>query len=223
MDSLRKPDRLRDLQEWHQSYIRMLVSDDRAYGLLPRFHLSDPALLEVESDELEHHIIEARVSEMQGTVCVRKRFCSECRHMLDNWPSLQPEAPKHPHSVRLYETISMEAAARNGCHFCACVLQSLRDSEVLNLYRRIEMRLGILQVQATYSLTMGGWGMQNMRSLKVTLPGLEYPRQGIIEIGIDIRGRTPATTSDYGIRENVLRNMNHADDRQTPLVQGRAC
>jgi hypothetical protein len=133
--------------------------------------------------------------------------------MLDNWPSLQPKAPKYPHSVKLYETISMEGAARNGCYFCACVLQSLRDSEVLDLYRRIEMRLETLQARATFSLAMGGWGMQDVRSLKVTLPGLEYPRQGIIEIGIDIRGRTPATTSDYGIRVNVLPNMNHADDR----------
>jgi hypothetical protein len=203
MNSHRTQDRLRHLQRWHERYLHMATSDDSAHWLLPEIPLTNPVLSEVESDELEHHLIEARILEMQGAVCRWKRFCSECQHMLDNWPSLESGPPERLHSVRTYQTISMEAAARNGCQFCACVLQSLRDSEMLDLYRRIERRLEILGVRGTSYLSISEWRMLDVRSLKVTLPGLEYPRENVVEIIFDVQDHVTAIDCDSGMRVNM--------------------
>jgi hypothetical protein len=203
MDSPRKPDRLRHLQQWHKRYLHMATSNHSAHWLLREISLTNTVLWEVETDELEYPLIEARILEMQGAICVWKRFCSECQHMLDNWPSLEPGAPEYSHSVRTYHTNSMEAAARNGCQFCACVLQSLRDSELLDLYRQVERRLEILEVRGTYSLSISEWRMLDARSLKLTLPGLENPLENVVEITIDVRGHITATESDSGMRGNV--------------------
>jgi hypothetical protein len=181
----------------------MAISDDSARWLLPEIPLTNPVLSEVQSDELEHHLIEARILEMQDAVCIRKRFCSDCQHMLDNWPSLESGASECVHSVRMYQTVPMEAAARNGCQFCACVLQSLRDSEMLDLYRQIERRLEVLKVRGTFFLSISEWRMLDVRSLKVTLPGLENPRENVVEIIIDVQGHITAIEFDSGMRVNV--------------------
>jgi hypothetical protein len=92
------------------------------YGYLPRFHFIDTALAEVDFDQLEPRLLEACISEMQAVIRVQHRFCSECQRALDTWPALESQVGLQPQGVRQYNTISMEAPARNGSHLCACVL-----------------------------------------------------------------------------------------------------
>jgi hypothetical protein len=167
------------------------------------FQTNDPALLEVESDELEHSYIEASILEMQAVICVQDRFCPQCQQMLDTWPASEIRTRDLPYSVRRYDSISMEAAARNGCQFCACVLSYLLDSEMLDLYRRMEMRFRILREQRTSSLSIGSWIGTDTRLLKLTLPGLAYPLGDVIWIRFDTRGRTPAIRTNPGMKKNV--------------------
>jgi hypothetical protein len=170
-------------------------------GVPPSFRKKDPALLEVESDRLEPRLIEGCILEMQAVICVQHRFCSQCQQMLDTWLALEALTRYLPHIIRQYTTISMEAAARNGCNLCACVLQSLRDSKVLDLYRRIETRLEILQALGVCSLSICPWG--NKHALMVMLPGPEYPREFVSGIDVDIQGRITAMDSDCGMQMDV--------------------
>ena len=176
----------------------MAINDDSARGLLPRFCHDDSALLEAGRDELQHCLVEARILENEATLRVQGRFCPDCQHRLDNWPALDIQSKDQPHVVRRYDTFYLEAAARSGCEFCACVLQTLLDSEALALYRKIELRLETLKSHRTSYLTIGGWGHVTIRTLKMTLPGLEYPRSCINDFCIDIRGHAVGSGIDFG-------------------------
>lgn len=198
MVSRRKRARLRYLRKWYQRYTHMAPRDDSAHGVLPRFCYEDPALLEAEYDELQHCLVEARILENEATIRVQGRFCSDCQQMLDNWPALDVQSKDYPHVVRRYDTYYLEAATRSGCEFCACVLQILLDSEALALYREIELRLETLNSDMTSCLTIGGWGHVTIRTLKMTLPGLIYPRTCMVDICIDIRGHALGSESDSG-------------------------
>jgi hypothetical protein len=166
MVSRRKRARLRYLRELHKRYLHMETSNGSTYGSLPRFSFMDAALLETDSDELQDYLVEARISELQATICVKNGFCSGCQHMLDNWPALESQTKDQPLSVRLYDTLSMEAAARSGCEFCACVLQSLLDRLSLDLYRKVELRFRNLQACGASSLVIGRWGVDDIRTLR---------------------------------------------------------
>jgi hypothetical protein len=176
----------------------MATREDIAYGLLPRFYHDDPALLEAACDELQHCLVEARIMEHDATLRVQGRFCSECQHMLNDWPALDVQSKDQPHVVRRYDSFYLEAAARSGCEFCACVLQTLLDSEALSLYRKIELRLEKIKSHRTSCLTIGGWGDVTIRTLKMTLPGLKYPRTCIEDFCIDIPGGTSVSGRESG-------------------------
>jgi hypothetical protein len=176
----------------------MTIRDDSAHGILPRFCRENPALLEAEHDEVQHLLVEARILECETTLRVQGRFCSQCQHLLDGWPAPEVQSKDQPHVIRQYDTFHLEAAARKGCEFCACVLQTLLDSEVLALYRKIELRLEELKSQTTSCLTIGGWGHAIIRTLKMTLPGLKYPRTCMHDFCIDIQGHASAFETKYG-------------------------
>jgi hypothetical protein len=204
MVSRRKRARLRYLRKWYDRYTHITIRhEDTADGILPRFNSEDPVLLEAECDELQYCLIEARILEIQATVRVQSRFCSACQHTLGNWPALEFPIIDYPRIVRKYDTFSMEAAARSGCQFCACVLQSLLDSQVLELYRKIEVRLEKLQTRSVSSLTIGGWGHQLISTLKMTLPGLKYPRRDVRDICVDIKGCAPLSGFDSGMQADM--------------------
>lgn len=194
----RKRTRLRHLRKWYQRYTHMAINDDSARGILPRFCQDNSALLEAEGDELQDCLVEARILENEATLRVQGRFCSDCQHRLDDWPALDVQSKDQPHVVRRYDTFYLEAAARSGCEFCACVLQTLLDSEALELYRKIESRLERLKSHRTSCLTIGGWGHGTIRTLKMTLPGLEYPRSCMNDFCIDIRGHAPGSGTGSG-------------------------
>jgi len=204
MVSRRKRARLRYLRKWYDQYMHMVAQkdDDATYplhDLLPRYLSDDPALSEIECDELQHDLIEARIAEIQATICVKVRFCSECQHMLDHWPASDVHGLSQPYSIRQYDTLSMEAGASSGCDFCTCMWQSLRDSEVLELYRKIEWRLHTLQARDLSSLAVAGWHDVDIPTLKMTLPGLDHPRQYVNAVRVDIQGRVSVTKPDLSV------------------------
>jgi hypothetical protein len=171
----------------------MTVRKDEAYRLLPRFYYEDSALLEAGHDEIQECLVEARILEHEATIRVKDRFCSECQRLLNDWPALEIQEKDQPYVVRRYDTYYLEAATRSGCEFCACVLQTLLDSEVLSLYRKIEFRLETLKSHGISCLSIGGWGHATIRTLKMTLPGLKYPRTCMNDFCIDIRGYASAS------------------------------
>ena len=198
MVSRRRRARLRYLRKWYQRYTHMAIRDDSAHGILPRFCHDDSALLEAECDELQHSLVEARILEYEATLRLQGRFCSDCQHLLDDWPALEVQRKDQPYVVRRYDTFYLEAATRSGCELCACVLQTLLDSEALSLYRKIELRLETLQSNRISCLTIGGWGHVTIRTLKMTLPGLQYPRRSMSDFCIDIRGHISVSRTDSG-------------------------
>lgn len=152
----------------------MAMRDASAHGRLPSFRHNDSALLEAERDELQHCLIETRIGEYEATLRVQGRFCSDCQHRLDDWPALELQHEGQPYFVRRYDTFYLEAAARSGCEFCACGVQSLLDSEALTLYRKVELKPETLESNRNSCLTIGRWGPVTTRILKMTLPGLEF-------------------------------------------------
>jgi hypothetical protein len=160
--------------------------------------LGEP-ISEAKSDELEHALIEARVLDIQATVCVQNRFCSECQQMLDDWPDLMSQTRDQRHIVREYHTMLLEAGARSGCQFCAHVWYWLWDSEMIDLYRQLESRLEALSARNTSLLSIGYCEPRRPPSLNITLPGLDYPEIDVLDISAEMGGCTPDMDSDSGM------------------------
>lgn len=176
----------RHLHEWFERYTNMPAEGEAIFDLLPRYRYDEAVIQEVEVDELEDCQIEARISDLQVKIRVQDHFCYECQQVFAYWPAREEQTRCQPHKIRQCQSLHLEAAARNGCRFCACILQSLRESEVLDLYRKIEARLDALQMDTHASLSIGGWSRPDQRSLKITMLGLRYPRQNIKPIGFDL-------------------------------------
>ncbi|KAK8074472.1 HET-domain-containing protein [Apiospora hydei] len=146
------------LREWYDSYMAADGED---------LNLEDPLLQGLSSDSLDTDCIEQRICDLAPGISVEDGHCSTCRHMLDNWPlfsySLQDldqypdgQFPWKSATAGSYQnTASIEASARQGCKFCALLLQALKDGEVLETFRRIEGRLDRLGERATASLSVG--------------------------------------------------------------------
>ncbi|KAI9699855.1 MAG: hypothetical protein M1820_007030 [Bogoriella megaspora] len=66
-------------------------------------------------------------------------------------------------------SFELEASMRNGCQFCAFLLQLLKDSDLLDRFRKVEFRLGRLNDPAGISLSVST--MLSTQSLWLNLPG----------------------------------------------------
>ncbi|KAK7962918.1 HET-domain-containing protein [Apiospora aurea] len=146
------------LREWYISYV---AADGEELGL------QDPLLRALSSDFLDTDSIEQRICDLAPGIRVEDGYCSTCRHMLGNWPLLSysyPDLDRYPDRRLRWKaaragsypnTASIEASARQGCKFCALLLQALKDGEVLETFRRIEARFDRLGERATASLSVG--------------------------------------------------------------------
>ena len=143
-----------------------------------------PLVQVVDSDEPDADFTEQRILESMSTLRIRNGFCIMCQDLFNNWPTLgrssfrdqnsKPEIGKGrwEHAVaRSCSTYELEAAARSGCRFCAFSLQSLKDSELLETYRKIELRLHHLGDKATSSLSVQNWSVNQVQLLWLNLPG----------------------------------------------------
>lgn len=155
------------LRSWHKEYI---TADDKD------FYGDSNFMRAVESDPLDTDEIEKQVHRLMSTAHTRvtEKFCEKCHHALEHWPPVfNPQTGSKATVVRLLTTTEVEAATRNGCHFCAFLLCRLRVRGWLDVFRKIERRLQILGDDGEASLSVQQWEVRcnNNQPLWVNFPG----------------------------------------------------
>lgn len=166
-----------EISQWYEQYI---AADSE------NLTASAPLILAVEDDELDASLLETRVEDLRSGVPVVGRFCPDCQNLFDNWPDLSDATTIHPdgsrcfpgtgadwkHTVaRSFHTLQLEAAARNGCHFCALLVQMLRDTQQFHTFRQIEARIESLGGSAKTHLSLQNWGRNPQQRFAVNWPG----------------------------------------------------
>ncbi|TGO55041.1 hypothetical protein BOTNAR_0253g00190 [Botryotinia narcissicola] len=159
------------LREWLEEYMSTdanLLSSDH--------HL----LQAVASDELDEDSFERHVLDLE-TAPILGRFCIKCQELFDNWPTLgssstreygsQPGPGGWEHTaVRPCNSFELEASTRAGCKFCAFMIQRLKDSCLLELFRKVENRLLLLGESSMSFLSIQNWGANPKQLLWLNLP-----------------------------------------------------
>ncbi|KFZ02239.1 hypothetical protein V500_00347 [Pseudogymnoascus sp. VKM F-4518 (FW-2643)] len=143
----------------------------------------------VDSDELDAKFVEQRIKESTPNVPIVKGFCAKCQSLFDHWPTIGDSSTKvddskpspdggwhhtvaRQHTVaRPCSTFELEGSTRSGCRFCTFLLQSLKDSNLLGTFRKIEARLCHLDENALSSLSIQNWEGNPIQLLWLNLPG----------------------------------------------------
>jgi len=210
LDSPTHDEQGNDFKRWYQEYTAV---DGHA------LNKDSPLIRVVNSDELDADFIEQQILESTSRLPITKGFCIKCQDLFDNWPTLgrsslrehdsEPDRDEEgwEHAVaRSCSTYELEGATRAGCRFCTFLLQSLKDSQLLETFRKIEARLYHLDKNATSSLSVQNWGTGPRQLLWLNLPGkvCEGCNQGIaLHINFD-SCFLPALGTLYRCITNVL-------------------
>jgi len=138
----------------------------------------------VNSDDLDTDFVEQRIRESTPKAPVTKGVCPKCQDLFDNWPTLggsstrehdskpDPDEDGWEHAVaRSCTTFELEGSAHSGCRFCTFLLQGLKDSKLLDTFRKIGTRLYHLGENAMLSLSIQNWGTNPIQLLWLNLPG----------------------------------------------------
>lgn len=132
----------KDFKEWFQEYTAIEADD----------LFRDSNIIQVvNSDKLDADFVEQRIRESAPKAPVTNGFCASCQDLFDNWPTLGGSSTREHDSkpdpdedgwectnARLCSTFELEGSARFRCRFCTFLLQSLKDSELLDTFRKIE-------------------------------------------------------------------------------------
>lgn len=144
-------------------------------------------------------------------------FCTKCTQLFDNWPTLgglstrtygsRPgsEGGWEHTSATSYSTFELEGSARSGCRSCSFMLQTLEDYDLLDTFRKIEMRLIRLGSPAKCLLSIQNWGSNPAQCLWLSFPSKECTScNGGIALRISftsrflpISGKTPAMSGNF--------------------------
>lgn len=162
----------------------------RKYSLLePNELKKDSEILKaVESDELDAAFIEERIQLSSPTIPIPSAngFCHNCQKMFDHWPTVgRSSQMTHKSSpsdfpgekgwetavARYCTTFEIEGGMRAGCRSCTFLLQGLKDTELLDIYRKVEARLYHLDEATTTSLSIQNWGQNPIQLVWLNLPG----------------------------------------------------
>lgn len=119
-----------DLSAWYGDYAAAdrwsVVADCRA-------------VKSVKDDMLDAVHIESQIQRYVSARKISNGLCEPCQHFLDHWPDT---SWRKAVVVRHFDTYEVEAAARNGCSFCAIVFfWILWRNDLINTFRKIEPRL----------------------------------------------------------------------------------
>lgn len=137
----------------------------------------------VDSDELDAKFVEQRIKESTPNVPIVKGFCAKCQSLFDHWPTIGDSSTRVHNSkpspdggwehtvARPCNTFELEGSTRSGCRFCTFLLQSLKDTNLLGTFRKIEARLCHLDENALSSLSIQNWGTSPIQLLWLNLPG----------------------------------------------------
>jgi hypothetical protein len=147
----------------------------------------DATILQVQSDTLDSVAIENCIADLATQISVTNTFCPDCHALFSAYPDLGDPKALDPSTQRNWpgsgadwahvvartcHTLVLEAAARQGCKFCAFLMQMLRDAEVLDTFRRVEARLcGVGDEEMSASLSLQNWGRNTSQLLWVNFPG----------------------------------------------------
>lgn len=169
-----------EIRQWYDQYIAANVW---------KLTSKEPLIKAVQDDELDVDRLEERVEGFRSEVPVTGRFCLDCQALFDNWPDLSDDSDEltaHPdgsplfpgtggdwkHAVaRCSNVIQLEAAARNGCLLCALLVQKLKDTEELDILRRIAARIESLGESAETKISLQNWGTNQSQLLWLNWPG----------------------------------------------------
>lgn len=166
------------VREWYDQYMTAKSATLKATA---------PLIQAVAEDNLDSALLETRIESLRSGISVKNNHCNLCHSLFDAWPDLSdPSIDKHPDGtdcfpgsgadwkhtvVRTCDTLTLEAAARNGCRFCSLLVQMLKDAELLDNIRRIEARVELLGEPAEASLSLQNWGTNQPQLLWVNWPG----------------------------------------------------
>lgn len=150
------------LEAWHREYTT--ANPDRIYEW-------DPFIKAIESDKLDHHLIETQVRQLVSSMDVSQGFCTKCRYLFSHWPALSDD--NDAVVGRHFHTQEIEAAAKAGCKCCTFLLSFLTDLYTLDLLRKVEVRLHTLGETDTFSLSIQShdWLERGVQRLWVNWPG----------------------------------------------------
>lgn len=149
------------LQEWYREY-------KESSG--ERMQWDSPLIEAVQHDTLNDNEVEESIQKALKAVHVVNGFCTSCRAMFNNWPTIGLKHGAHG-IARHVSTTEMEAARRKGCKCCTFILSRV-DTHTLNTYRKFEKRLAILGSSESCSISVWNWGsVGSAQCLWVNLPG----------------------------------------------------
>ena len=166
-----------EIRRWYDEYI---AADAR------KLRSKAPLILAVQNDELDLVLLEKRIEDLRSGIVVSGCFCLDCQALFDNWPDLSGDTTVHPdrtscfpgsgadwkHVVaRTFHTLQLEAAARNGCVFCALLVQQMKDAEQLRVFHQIDARIESLGEIVKTHLSLQNWGLNQDQLLWVNWPG----------------------------------------------------
>jgi hypothetical protein len=165
-----------EFKEWFEEYTVTSGDDLFEYSAL---------IQAVNSDQLDSGLIEQLIQDLTPQDPARARFCTRCHRLFDSWPTLGSSSTRNHDSgpgseegweyavAVSYTTCELEGSARSGCKFCLFVLQSLKDAELLDTFRKIEARLDYFQSPTKCSLSVQNWGANPKQLLWLNLPSKE--------------------------------------------------
>lgn len=136
----------------------------------------NPLVQTVTFDTLDEASIEQRICQMAPDMNVVNGFCDKCQDMFDRSPFQSYLSPAEPREGKgyahagTYHTVAIEASTRCGCKFCAFLLQLLKDQDILDIFRRIEMRLEQLGEGAETFLSVDKSWLEGYNELWLDLP-----------------------------------------------------
>jgi hypothetical protein len=165
-----------DVRQWYEQYLAVKA------GLLTS---ETPLIRAVQDDDLDLDRLEQQIEGLRSEVPVTGRFCSDCQALFDHWPDLSDDTTVHPdgtecipgsgadwkHAIaRSCHVLQLEAAARNGCLFCALMILKLRDSKTLHVVHRIVARIESLGESAKVQVSLQNWGKNQNQLLWLNWP-----------------------------------------------------
>lgn len=166
-----------DYRKWFQEYSL----------LEPNKLMKDSEILKaMDLDELDPALVEERIQQATPAMPLVNGFCHNCQKTFDNWPTVgRSSQMTHESSpsdfpdetgwetavARHCTTFEIESGTRAGCRFCTFLLQGLKDTELLEMYRKVETRLHHLGEDATTSLSIQDWAQNPVQLLWLNLPG----------------------------------------------------
>ena len=172
-----------ELDRWYVDYAD--------YAVAHNYDIRDSGTFQsVNNDEIDEAFVVKEITDSMSKIKVEEGFCAKCREIFDSWPDCETFRRSECVSSNYYDNTYvvskpyqeniyvLEASKRRGCQFCALIVQSLLDKNVLELFRKISRRLSMLYKPIDLSMYIKGWSLhsRSSRDVQVSLPGKSRPK-----------------------------------------------